>query len=70
LLAKQFRYLNGFTGGVGQDARALAEFGLQLFVEQRRSVRGADVPGVMSVTPAAVIGSISTVRVIRWSRIA
>ena len=48
LLVKQFRYLDGFAGGVGQDARSLAEFGLQLLVEQCRSVRGADVPGVFT----------------------
>ncbi len=48
LLVTQVRYLDGFTGGVGQDARSLAEFGLQFLVEQCRWVRGADVPGVFT----------------------
>ena len=52
------------------DARAFAELGLQLLEAQRRRRRtrrrsAGSFPAEMSVTPAAVIGSTSTIRATR-----
>ena len=66
ILESQVRDLDRLAGVIGRQARALAKLGLQLLEPQGSPVRGGDVRGASSgsiiVTPAAVIGMMSTIR--------
>ena len=69
ILESQIRDRDARPGVVGRKARPLAQLGLQLLIAQRRRVDAATYrgssPGAISVTPAAVIGRMSTIRLTR-----